>query len=115
MVVGGLDHAERTGDLARLDGLLPVETLITAGRPGAELMGEKWASPRGVLVIRFYPCEDLYGDDALPRRDREMLAFATDIAVFPCDKWTDHMILKAKAAGLTVHDFRAAAAPTVTG
>jgi len=113
LVCGGRDFFDYAKLCETLDGLLnsnsdplpPPEIVIIHGcAPGADLMADKWAVNRYVMVEEYPADWKMHGPAAGPIRNQRMLDEGKpDIVVaFPGGRGTADMVRRAKAAGVRV-------------
>lgn len=128
IIAGGRDYQLTDEDYALLDELrlsrfvAPIEEVVSGCATGADECGEAWAKLRGIPVQHFRAdWKDLshsdarirtrrdgtkYDAEAGPRRNRAMAAYADAVALFPGGDGTASMYRAAKAAGITIYDYR---------
>ena len=82
-----------------------ITEVVSGGCRGADALGERWASERGLPVRRFPAAWDHYGRAAGPIRNAEMADYADALIAFWDGKsrGTADMLTKAKRRGLAVH------------
>lgn len=93
-------------DLARLEEIRPLVTeVVRGGAKGVDALSEQWAARHGIPVKRFSAVRAIYGRSTALIRNREMVAYADAIALFPGGYETRNMHWEAEAAGLTIYDW----------
>lgn len=91
--------------------------VVSGGQRGIDRLGENWALERGVPVARF-PADWRFGKIAGPVRNRKMAQHADGLVAIPDPRHspgTRNMIEEARARGLTVMVYDAAAVRLARG
>ena len=81
----------------------PIE-IVSGAAPGADRMGELYATARGYSLVKFPAQWNKFGRSAGPIRNRQMAEYANALIAFPLGKsfGTRNMIATAKELGLSV-------------
>lgn len=112
IIAGGRDYQFKPSDYARLNALhdqCHVTEVVHGGATGADECGANWARDEGI-ALRCYPADwETYGRAAGPMRNQAMASYADAVVLFPGGKGTESMYRIAKATGIEIYDFRAAA------
>ena len=113
LVCGGRDFNDQPFLYGVLDsfGFGPITTIIHGAARGADSMAGKWARDRKIPELVFPADWNLYGKQAGPIRNQQMLDQGQpDIVVaFPGGRGTAHMISIASKAGVIVYEPRSVA------
>lgn len=109
IICGGRDWSDVGASFAWLDRINATLNLVGVfhgNARGADLIGDAWATQRGVWV-HSYPADwRKHGKAAGPMRNAEMAASgANHCLAFPGGRGTADMVRKASAAGLPVYRF----------
>lgn len=106
IVAGGRDFNDYELLKSKLDYVLqkklPNVTIVSGTARGADRLGEKYATERGLEVVKFPAEWDKYGKSAGYRRNAEMADYADGCVCFWDGKsrGTKHMIDLAKKKGI---------------
>ena len=107
IIAGGRNYKLTAKDVETLDSLQRcIEEIVSGGALGADKSGESYAFYKKIPVKRFPADWQTHGRAAGPIRNKAMAEYADAVALFPGGKGTDSMFREAKAAGLTIYDFR---------
>lgn len=90
-------------------GLSEIEdiTIVSGTARGADMLGEKYAAERGLMIKRFPADWDKYGKYAGIERNKRMAAEADALVAFNMNTpGTNHMIREMKAMGKMVHEVK---------
>ena len=101
IIAGGRQYTPRAQDYMLLDSL-GITTVLSGGASGADQLGERWASTRGVPLLRFVAEWGKHGKAAGPIRNREMAKHAEAIVLFSGGAGTKNMKQEALKAGLKI-------------
>ena len=107
IIAGGRNYRLTAKDVETLDSLqICIEEVVSGGAQGADKSGESYAFYKKIPVKRFPADWQTHGRAAGPIRNKAMAEYADAVALFPGGKGTGSMFREAKAAGLTIYDFR---------
>ena len=107
IIAGGRHYSLTAEDVDELDHLhRSIDEIVSGGAQGADKSGEAYAFYRKIPVKRFPADWQTHGRAAGPIRNKAMAEYADAVALFPGGKGTASMFREAKAAGLTIYDFR---------
>lgn len=107
IVCGGQSFGERGTvffHLDRMHAANPIEMIITGADTEIDRDAQGWAEARRVTRAIFQVKWGLYGNGAMGRRNAEMIEKGrpTDLFVFPGERGTADLILRARRAGLNI-------------
>lgn len=108
LVCGGRSYGD-VGKIESILGSLNITSVVHGGCRGADILSERWAKNKGILVHAHLANWGLLGKKAGVIRNQEMIDMHPDLfmcVAFPGGAGTQDMVRRAKKSGLTVIEVR---------
>lgn len=104
IIAGSRSITDREYIFAKLDAIPDITEVVSGGAEGVDLIGEDWATKKGIPIKRFDPDWKLFGKQAGKVRNTQMARYADRLVAFWDGKspGTKHMIETAEVLGLEV-------------